>query len=356
MLLLFIFILFNSCQYFTLLGQKEWRKESGNDDVDIYISGYRYYDPGNSSIACYWKIGEDSPIDLEEGNPGGAFQIKIYGNDIYICGVYNDVVGSTNTKACYWKNGKIVKLDCPYSNSFAASIAIADGLVYVCGQYWSGGIEYACYWINGVFHYLDSTFGSAARAIFFESVSNIVLIAGYYDDDVTAGIQSHACYWKDGVLFSLPDNGTGYSDSFGIAYKGKDLYMCGYNYDNITTNQRACYWKNGVKAGVDITNSVFYAMKIIDNDIYYSEQYDGGGCRYWKNDNVISLPYPSGGSGDCWIRSVYSFNSALYICGYTLDAAPDYHTCWWKDGKTMGFLEDYNTNESNAIDIAVKYK
>ena len=140
--------------------------------------------------------------------------------------------------------------------------------------------------------------------------------------------------------------------------------MCGYNYDNGTTAQRACYWKNGVKAGLDSTNSVFYAMKIIDNDIYYSEQYDGGDCRYWKNDNVISLPYPSGGAGDCWIRSICSFNNALYICGYTKDNAGggNYHTCWWKDNKTMGFLEDYdtanilNSNESNAIDIAVKYK
>jgi hypothetical protein len=84
--------------------------------------------------------------------PGGdlddsyANTIAVLGGSVYIAGEYSD---RSKNIAFYWKDE--VKTDLPGANGIANAIAVSGDSVYVAGYYRDANYNYiACYWKNGV--------------------------------------------------------------------------------------------------------------------------------------------------------------------------------------------------------------
>ena len=74
-LVLLLFIILSSCQYFTMMPYKEWKEINGKDEVDIYVAG------PNNNIPCYWKNG--IMTELEHEGTGYAKSISFDGAGVY---------------------------------------------------------------------------------------------------------------------------------------------------------------------------------------------------------------------------------------------------------------------------------
>ena len=156
--LLFIFVLIlssTSCQYFTLLSDKDWQNKTGNSNipVDIYVGGY-YNDSLNNTMPCYWKNGVRTDLASDVSlAPYAVNSISVDGNNVYCGGSYTPPSNPSGI-ACYWKNNNIIPLNNNTISSFINSISAVNGVVYSCGSnynniYWNAG-----YWINDKQYFL----------------------------------------------------------------------------------------------------------------------------------------------------------------------------------------------------------
>jgi hypothetical protein len=106
---------------------------------DVYVPGYTYWREPTSasfvphSIAKYWKNGKEIILDENTSDLSGAFAIFLEGNDVY-------VLGRSNYKITYWKNGTpFFELDGgSSSNAFDlmpnSALFVLDSDVYVAGR------------------------------------------------------------------------------------------------------------------------------------------------------------------------------------------------------------------------------
>ncbi len=175
-----------------------------SEDVDIYVVGNCPKD--KTTTACYWKNGER--IELSNEHSYASF-IKVVKDNVYVCGGYKGT-------ACYWKNGKKVDLMVTTGSQYyhTSSLSIVGDDVYVCGRIEKFLIE------------LRETSASA-------------------------------CYWKNGKRVDLTDvtDDSQYYYTSSICVDGDDVYVCGGinfwgNANGINTI--ACYWKNGVEITLGI--------------------------------------------------------------------------------------------------------
>jgi hypothetical protein len=175
---------------------------SGNT---IHIGGYYYLpdseNPGNGEwLGFYWKNGIKT--DLPSANYY-VYDIAVDGNDIYL-------TGGGESRAWYWKNGSLSVLSS--ENSSGHSITVSNNAVYIAGNYWNGSTSQACYWKNGTLNNLAG--GTAGKDSFAYSIiitdGNVYVVGAvnlFHDfENGTSG--ATACYWKNGVKTNLLDNGS----------------------------------------------------------------------------------------------------------------------------------------------------
>ncbi len=90
---------------------------------DIYIVGTKYNFTENKTLPAYWKNGEATYIRDGLSNPD-LKSIKIFENDIYICGSALNDEGVRTAK--YWKNGVGVSVKDKITKTRANSILITN--------------------------------------------------------------------------------------------------------------------------------------------------------------------------------------------------------------------------------------
>ena len=131
----------NEKYYFLImivLGVCSCKKEIPNTavkpaEMDVYVAGYVL--DLSAGIPAYWKNGRLVLIDSANYNvtPSYGLQgakvnsIAVSGNDVYMAGFEENVAGSGNDVAKYWKNGTpVILVDVSkYYNSEAHGIFLA---------------------------------------------------------------------------------------------------------------------------------------------------------------------------------------------------------------------------------------
>jgi hypothetical protein len=170
-----------------------------------------------------------------------------------------------------------------------------------------------------------------------------IYIVGY-----SQSTNNYPCYWKNGNRVDMKvTNPTGTSDFAIFVDENNDVY-CGGNDQNVT--ERACYWKNGDIHPVNSTsgkNSKIKSIAVL-NGVIYSAGVDNGKPCFWINDKQYFLSYPSGSSGEANSIVVDNENLDFYICGsynstYT-------RVCYWKNGADCITL-DFSANHSYSYGI-----
>jgi uncharacterized caspase-like protein len=262
---------------------------------DMYVAGDWSVSAGGKSInrPCYWKNGSRVDLPAEVGD-AKALEIAISGGTVYVCGYYTNAKGQKIP--CYWAGGKrtdlaaglvegaalsialspagtvytagwyatysktkeMVTFPCYWigtkktdlstissANSFATSITVGDGKLYIAGSYWDGSRAIPCYW-EGSSRNLLPISGSSGRVNCIIVAGGIVLSAGQYYD----GTHWVPCYWKNATRVDLP---AGRSDAQAMTIVVEDgvVYAAGFRVEN--KQYTPCYWKDGKR--VDLSGA-----------------------------------------------------------------------------------------------------
>ena len=135
---------------------------------DVYVGGSQSL--GGKAVAKYWK--NNVEVVLSDAFAGASIPQSIYvsGNDVFLC--CNDYLNG-KTKAVYWKNGTKLSVTDGTTESWATSIEVFDGDIYISGQDDTHGTSSpyafksaAVYWKNGSKIYLtDANNNSTATGI-----------------------------------------------------------------------------------------------------------------------------------------------------------------------------------------------
>lgn len=210
---------------------------SGND---VYVCG-RFQQSSSSSyqIACYWKNGIKQTLGIADSH-SWTEAILVNGNDVYVAGYQQ----GTGTFGGYWKNGVPVNLNTNQYEAIVSSLFLSGNDVYAAGQTYANGREKACYWKNGVLVSLhDETLNNNTEVLDLFVKDNVVYAAGV-ETDLSSG-NTAPVYWVNGTKKVLPIVAGSYLDANCIAVSGNDIYIAGQGRDQNTGISKALLWKNG---------------------------------------------------------------------------------------------------------------
>jgi hypothetical protein len=153
-------------------------------------------------------------LDFSETGGGGfPYDITFEKDDIYICGS----VGNFN--ACFWKNGKLELL-----NSFTASaisLQIYKKKLFIAGSYLFDSNSKACYWINKKIYKLENEKDSGTYSDAWSESNNIFVL----DDNIIltgrhrVEVGDVICYWINGKLYDMTDGNYFCNNEDSIVYK-----------------------------------------------------------------------------------------------------------------------------------------
>lgn len=335
---LFFIIVITSC------GHKDNNIASLNwlDKVDIYMGG----ELGDSTT--YWKNGKAISLD-KKGMFANA--VTVSGKDTYLAGliaVKDSLTNNSTARAVYRKNGNIVFLTDGRTAAVATAIAVSGTDVYVAGYEYNGDKNIAepvhsqksiaKYWKNGIPVILtDGHANASATAIAVKGTD--VYVAGYEKDEISV-----ARYWKNGKQTALKidsnlSNGANYSEAYSIFIAGNDVYIAG------TECGLAAYWKNGIpvllvpkkgldQSGTDIESSKATSIAVSGPDIHVAGIQDTLASlfhtvKYWKNGKATVL---STKPLDAKTNAFLALNGHdVYITCTLADPAFNYQTIVWKN-------------------------
>lgn len=218
-------------------------------DTDVFVAGRA----GSGIGAAVWKNGI-----VQDLAPGAvwfteAISVFVYNDDVYVVG---DVwsFSKQNWIAKLWINGRGQYLSCGARSTFASSVFVSEGNVYVAGFEIpdpNSGIAISKLWINGQAQRLtDGRVNSWASSVFVS------------DQDVyVVGFEGFSArLWKNGRVQYL-ENG---SDAVSVFIYNGDVYVAGYDW----CSQRMKVWKNGnvlySHSGRFYVTSIF----VSDNNVY----------------------------------------------------------------------------------------
>jgi len=308
-----------------------------NSPVDVYVAGYEY-DGSNGTIAVakYWKNGQATPITYGSIN-SFANSIAVSNGNVYIA--------ETSLGAAVWSSAfsSTGFFGGSSQQSGTNSIIVLGSTVYVAGYDYNGSVSVAKYWAwpfgpvgpgpGGAFLSLtDGTRNAMGNSV--TVVGTDAYVAGYEHNG--SGI-SVAKYWKNTQPIDLTD-GTKSAVATSIVVVGSDIYIAG------SENKIAKYWKNGqaitLPAGDTATSIV-----VAGTDVYVA----GVGnnvAKYWKNGQAITLP------GGTSATSIAIVGSDIYVAGYGYNGSFSVAK-YWKNGVAIP-LTDGTKNASAASIVVVK--
>lgn len=290
------------------------------------------------TFASCKKTSTPDPDPDPNPNPNPIGKIFVAGVDT--SGVYPNV----SYVAKYWVDGKAFPLtDGGNGYATATSIYVADGHVYVAGSEKSNKVDVAKYWKDGQAVVL----GDGIKRSFAYSI--VVLGSDVY---VAGESDGKAVYWKNNTMNVLPDGVQANS----IAVVGTDIYIAGNNRISINyeSTYTVKYWKNGVSADLETSNSVNNVSSIFvkGEDVYVTgfihNTDDELTARYWKNGTATDL---SGSTSS----SIFVDGQDIYVSGTKENPDPSSspYLTYWKNGtptiiNTTGFAEEEGIFVSNG--------
>lgn len=248
---LFLLILFS---VFALSCKKDKNKASV-DLSKIYFAGNEV--DGGPVKPVYWNNNTKTTLPLGgTAFNGNANSIRIAGSDVYVAGEESE---PGKTQAILWKNGTRTALPSVETNSWAYSVFVNGGVVYVAGkeQNPTTNKNYPILWKNGVRTQLlapdDAT--GIARAVFVNGTD--IYVAGEIINNTG---NSFPAYWKNGTLIQLSTTTGGITTS--VFLDGTDIFLAGA--DIVSGNYLPVYWRNGVKTTLPTSAALPYGQ---GNDI-----------------------------------------------------------------------------------------
>ena len=270
------------------------------ETYDIHVVGNITTENTNLTKAMYWKNNIPTLLDQSE-NESTATAVVVVNDDVYIS-------GSSNHKACYWKNGNIIYLP---EGTEAHDIKVVSADVYVAGE----NNYVACYWKNGVKTSLGES-QNKSRAYAISVAGNDIYVAGTQS---LAKNNFLALYWKNNEAVILDDyQGFAYD----ILTNGNDIYVAGDAYsNNYIDNLSFAYWKNDAGIYVSLEkeqNKIYtYGLTVINNDVYvagYIHSYMIHEAAYWKNGKT-NLLFNASGSQMTDANDIEVVDNSVFVCG-----------------------------------------
>ena len=206
----------------------------------VYVAGYS---TGHKSSACYWVDGVRNQLPGSSANSIYVLEGKVY------------VAGENDGKACYWVNGETRVLVAAQDVEAAAAnaIALSTGNVFIAGNYRIGKKWYACYWLNGartdlvVESRVSPSAVAVQRAATYATSMWVcdgnIYIAGYYED----GVDARACYWINGKRIDIRSSSTQEITLSSIFALKNTFYIAGWIDWDQGYSTDGCYWKDGTR-------------------------------------------------------------------------------------------------------------
>ena len=317
-LLSFVFFFMVACKkdiVTTLQGK------NNNNTPNFYIAGESNGKP------CLWINGTKNILS---NSFGGANQILINGNDIYVTGSYE--LPSTNLNPggfisgqyVYWKNGIENKIgDITLAKSPPTISIVNNNIFYANGYVWENGAQ------------LNFNLGD---------IGNVQQITSYGSDIYFVGTDSSgkAVYWKNGLEHDIIPNETKSIVAYSLAVSSNNVYVGG-----VDSNSIATVWTNGTPENLhsSIPGSYAFVSSLFVNgtDIYAIEEFEGPTIpAYWKNGIENDLPLNGDSYG--YANSVFVNGSDIYVCGNTSSGA-----VYWENGIETKLSSDYGSVSSILI-------
>ncbi len=265
----------------------------------VYVCGYDVLNPGYDR-ASFWADGTGALLASSTLKSYASGIAVSDAGDVYISG-WDFTGGIDNAKI--WKNGVATVL--ASANSRASSVFVQGNDVYVGGEENNGSKWIAKYWKNGTAISLtDGTNDAMVNSIFVSG--NDVYAAGYEN----SGSVDVACYWKNGTKVVLPNITAGgkYSRANSIFISGSDVYVAGYQFNG--TVEIAKYWKNGTSTDLAANSSRANSIYVSGSDVY-AAGYEKGFAKYWKNGVETSFTATASYSAEA--KSIYVSGSDVYV-------------------------------------------
>jgi hypothetical protein len=287
------------------------------------------------------KNGSDLSDNTGTGGTTGTTGEPVNGINVYAAGFLLSPIDTSQLIAAIWKNGVPSILSTKPSK--ANGIARLGMDIYVAGRYRETN-NTACYWKNGTLVLLESPseiIYSEAFGIAFQG--NDMYVIG----TVYTKISQYAVYWKNGVFNKLP-----FPDSYtkttvaSITVAGSDVFISGNCY---TDRRFMCYWKNGTYNDLptNLMNVDASGIGVNNNDIHIAvstgggfsgpEYLDDGKAYCFKNGSPSALV---GTTQAARARAIAFIGNDQYIAGYTIRAFNVPRVGYWKNGAFNGPVAD----------------
>ena len=202
---------------------------------DVYVAGCERYD----GVGVLWKNGIAQVFSTNDRIQESSMFVS--GNDVYFIG--------SNT---VWKNNEIIQR----LEGTATSVYVVNNEVYVSGYIYKENNSIATVWINGVAQYLtDETTYSYANSIIV------------YNGDVYVATE-YTVYKNGEVIQSSPSNAR-FSSLF---VSDEDVYVSGFEIIPFGSN-KARLWKNGIEQNLGGVSGEATSVFVSGNDVYVTTVY-----------------------------------------------------------------------------------
>ena len=265
--------------------------------TSIYVTGEDIYVTGNITTttgglqfqqACYWKnnvrVNVSHSISSAGGNQAIIEAITVVGNEVYAVGQIATTVGSAS-RIVLWRNGVSSFVSAPSVSVYyyAKTISVFGNDVYVSGNGFVRDESTAAFWKNGVITTLSASLSEVETVIANASGVHAVFI------EFGLSFGGSIKYWKDGTVSNISSP---LARMGKMTIKGNDVYITGAERTTSTAEDKACFWKNGIKTELaNGNNKIAGDIKFgINNDMFIAQKAKVfGTLTFWKNNVAASL-------------------------------------------------------------------
>ena len=176
---------------------------------DVYVAGYAStHAPDYYDVPKLWKNGVEQDLENVNSRYTRAVSVAVSNSgDVYVAGEVEGTVAYYRHPVL-WKNGVANILSYPGRSAFASSLFLFGDDVYVCGRYNDydydkpGWFYPPILWKNGdwqTLEYLETAYETQTTSVFVSG--DDVYVSGYYLAwEENGSLGTHAVYWKNGVL------------------------------------------------------------------------------------------------------------------------------------------------------------
>ncbi len=212
-------------------------------------------------------------------------------NAIFKDGADYYIAGTDGKRATMWKNGftkLFVSNSTNMNNKTVNDIFKVGNLIYLVGSETTNAGQKACMWDYDQSSWTNLSVNNNGEATCIDVEGTDIYIGGTENN--------HGIYYKNGVKNFLTNPSNAYSASVtAIEVVGTDIYVVGSIKESNSSNQVACFWKNGtLNKLIDGTEAT--DIKINNGNIYicgYQDPTSGSDIgKVWKNgtatDYVVS--------------------------------------------------------------------